>query len=337
LAALSGFFDPPWREPVDGLNIAAQALVLAEAGYDLRALGQLAKAVPPMQEALEASIAQRNWEDAAQDAGNLSELCLTLGNLTQALTYAQQGMDLADGGGSVFQRVVTRTTLANALHQAGSPAKANAIFCEAEDLQRCKMQRPFPLLYSLRGYLYCDLLLSQGKYQEVQNRASRTLKWMMQIGRPLDVALDHLSLGRAYLLQAQREGTEDASAALRASLTQAATHLNQAVDGLRQAGHQEFIARGLLARAALHRAQDQFAWAQRDLGEALPIATRGGMRLHEADCHLESARLHLAQGEKKQARESLSRARRMVEEMGYHRRDGEVAAVEEMLEAEAPR
>ena len=92
----------------------------------------------------------------------------------------------------------------------------------------------------------------------------------------------------------------------------------------------------LLARAALHRAQGEFAQAQRDLEEALTIATRGGMRLHEADCYLESARLHLAQGEEAQARESLSKAKRMVEEMGYYRRDGEVAAIEEMLEAGAP-
>jgi phosphoglycerate-specific signal transduction histidine kinase len=87
-----------------------------------------------------------------------------------------------------------------------------------------------------------------------------------------------------------------------------------------------------MARAALHRVQEQFARAQRDLEEALTIATRGGMRLHEADCYLESARLHLARGEQEQARESLSKARAMVEEMGYHRRDGEVAELEEDLE-----
>jgi len=127
---------------------------------------------------------------------------------------------------------------------------------------------------------------------------------------------------------ALREGTE--------TFSQAATHLNRAVDGLRQAGHQWMLPLGLLARAVLHRAQGQFAWAQRDLEEALTIATRGGMRLHEADCHLESARLQLAQGEKAQARESVSKAKRMVEEMGYHRRDGEVAELEELLGAEAP-
>jgi tetratricopeptide (TPR) repeat protein len=180
----------------------------------------------------------------------------------------------------------------------------------------------------------------------VLRRAEQTLEWYGQASGAslLDIPLDHLSLGRAHLLQAQREGTEDPSSslrtgpstALRGGLTQAATHLDRAVDSLRQAGHQDELPRGLLARAALHRAQGQFARAQRDLEEALTIATRGGMRLHEADCHLESARLYLARGEQEQARESLSKARAMVEEMGYHRRDGEVAALEELLEAEAP-
>jgi hypothetical protein len=71
--------------------------------------------------------------------------------------------------------------------------------------------------------------------------------------------------------------------------------------------------------------------ARADLEEALSIATRGGMRLHEADCHLEYARLHLACGEKEKARQSLAKAKQMIEDMGYHRRDGEVAELEGML------
>jgi tetratricopeptide (TPR) repeat protein len=237
-----------------------------------------------------------------------------------------------------------RTTLADALHQAGRLDEAEDLFREAEAMQE-EGQPQFPLLYSLWGFRYCDLLLGRGKASEVLRRAEQTLEWITQARQDiLSPALDHLSLGRAHLLQAQREGTKDPSAALRTSpsaalrtgFTQAATHLNRAVDGLRQAGQQQELPRGLLARAALHRAQGQFARAQRDLEETLTIATRGGMRLHEADCHLESARLHLARSEEDQARESLSKARAMVEEMGYHRRDREVAAVEEMLGAEAP-
>ena len=90
---------------------------------------------------------------------------------------------------------------------------------------------------------------------------------------------------------------------------------------------------GLLARAELRRVTGALGRAGADLEEALFIATRGGMRLHEADCHLEYARLHLACGEEEKARESLAKAKRMIEEMGYHRRDGEVAELEGELES----
>jgi hypothetical protein len=40
---------------------------------------------------------------------------------------------------------------------------------------------------------------------------------------------------------------------------------------------------------------------------------------------LEYARLHLVCGEKARARESLAKAKAMIEDMGYHRRDAEVA------------
>ena len=157
--------------------------------------------------------------------------------------------------------------------------------------------------------------------QSVQNRAGQTLKWAKRYLALHDIALDHLSLGRAHLLEAQREGSLDFS--------QAVAHLNQAVDGLRQAGAQEFIVLGLLARAELRRAMDDVAGTQRDLEEALSIAIRSGTRLHEADCHLEYARLHLACGEEEKARESLAKAK----EMSYHRRDAEVAELEGELES----
>ena len=101
--------------------------------------------------------------------------------------------------------------------------------------------------------------------------------------------------------------------------------------GLRQAGTQHYIPRGLLARAELRRVMKEYEKAQADLDEAYTIATRGGMRLHEADCHLGYARLYLAMGEKEQAREHWEKAKEMVDEMGYHRRDGEVEELEEQL------
>ena len=73
------------------------------------------------------------------------------------------------------------------------------------------------------------------------------------------------------------------------------------VDGLREAGAEEFIVRGLLARAAAARYRavilpDQTAVQQaqtsaaQDLAEVYASATRSGMRLFLTDWHLEMAR-----------------------------------------------
>jgi len=72
------------------------------------------------------------------------------------------------------------------------------------------------------------------------------------------------------------------------------------------------------------------AAARRDLDEATRIGVRAGFRLFEADARLEWARLHLAEGDREKAREALARAKTLIEETGYHRRD---AAVEELENA----
>jgi tetratricopeptide (TPR) repeat protein len=321
LAALSCFFESPWRKPVDGLTRNAKGFVLSQSGFDLKALNRLAEAVQPMQAGLEAAIAQKDWENAAIRSSNLSRLVLILGDLRQALDYAKQSVELADRSGDGVKRVANRTNIADALCQAGRLAESEAWFREAEKIQNARYRWllifPIRFLSGIPGYQYCDLLLSQAMHREVQNRAGETLKWAY---RPLDIALDHLSLGRAYLMQAQSEGT--------GVYAQATTHLESAVDGLRQTGEQEFVARGLLARAELWRVTGEWDKARRDLDEAFALATRGGMKLFEADCHLEYARLHLACGEKDKARESPAKAKQMIEDMGYHRRDQEVKELE---------
>jgi hypothetical protein len=86
-----------------------------------------------------------------------------------------------------------------------------------------------------------------------------------------------------------------------------------------------------LGRAAFFRATEDWPLAHRDLEEALEIAQRCGIKLYEADAHLEYARLHLAEGKKEEARKSLDLARPMIQQMGYHRRDREVKELEAQL------
>jgi hypothetical protein len=84
LVAISGFFDLSWDKPVAGLTEADKAFILNEAGFDLGALGRLKEAAQPTQAALGAVIALESWENAAQSAGNLSELYLTIGDIALA-------------------------------------------------------------------------------------------------------------------------------------------------------------------------------------------------------------------------------------------------------------
>jgi len=323
LTALSCFFDSPWHKLADGFTEANRAVILNEAGFCLRGLGRLAEAVEPMQAGLKIRIAQENWRNAAISAGNLSELHLTMGELKEALDYVRHSVEYVDRIGEASQQRIRRARLAYVLHQAGKFEEAKAVFREAETMQR-ELQPKYPFLYSVSGFQYCDLLLQYGEYQDVLDRAGQTLKWAQQAGlSQLTLALDNCSLGRAYLLQAQVEGNDDFS--------QAGAHLDQAVDGLKQTGEQEFVVCGLLARAELRRVMEKFEKAQQDLYQAMTIATWGGIRLHEADCHLESARLHLSMGDKNSAQESMNKAKKMLDEMGYHRRDGEVKELEEKL------
>jgi len=322
LAAISGFFEDAWHQTVTPLADDYKGLALNQAGLYLHALGRLVEAAQPLKASLDAAISRQDWKNSSISASNISDLYLTLGDLTQALHYAEQCIALADRSGGWSIRMMMRTTLADVLHQMGRLEEAADSFHEAEQMQK-EDQPEYPLLYALQGYKYCDLLLDQCQMQEVLRRVNQTLKWVVQAQWLLDIALDHLSFGRGHLQQVRHHQSRDS--------TTAETHLNQAVAGLRQAGDQEFVARGLLSRAELHRATEDFAKAQRDLDEAFKIATRGGMRLHEADCHLEYARLHLAMDEKDKARESWAKAKKMIEEMGYHRRDPEIHLIEAQL------
>lgn len=109
-------------------------------------------------------------------------------------------------------------------------------------------------------------------------------------------------------------------------------YLNEAINVLRQTNNRPLISLGLIFEAAMYRVTMNFDCACRDLDEALTLATRAGMRLHETDAHLEYARLHQATGDADRARESLAKAKTIIEDTGYHRRDGEVADLERALE-----
>jgi tetratricopeptide (TPR) repeat protein len=317
LGVIAAFFDPPWEKPTAGLSEAQQAWLLNHTAFCLRALGHLRNAVAPMRAGLERWVEQENWLRAASSNGNLCHLHLTLGDVALAVSAGETGIVHADQSGHDFQRIVNRTTLANALlHQGDLPA-AKALFEEAEKRQ-AKSQPARPRLYSVWGHRYCDLLLTIGCAKEVRERAQYALDIVDGGSRNLHaIALDHLSLSQAALALGKQN--------------EAGGQLDRAVEGLRKAGRFDHIPRGLLARAALFRETGDYGKARDDLDLAMRIAKRGEMRLHRCDAHLEHARLALAQEDRDAARKHLQSAAALVSACGYGRRTGEVEELERAL------
>jgi tetratricopeptide (TPR) repeat protein len=294
------------------LTAPAQAAVLNWSAFALRALGRLDEATQPMEAGYRMRIAQEDWKNAAMDAGNLSQLWSSLGVVAEAVRWGERAVDHADNSGAAFLKMVMRTTLAEARYQAGDLERARELFAAAEALQK-ERQPQYPLLYSLRGYGYHDLLLSQGQYREVRRRVEQTLAWAQQFGDLLSQALDQLALARAvHGAWLDEDGAEDAAAV--------EAHMDRAVAALRKAGRQDHLPRGLLARAAFLRDAGRLQAAARDLAEAREIAERGGMELHLVDVLLAEARLAKAEGHPDTAATRIEAARALIEETGYKRR-----------------
>ena len=357
LAAISQFFDKPYETPVTALNAADQSWALAEASFYLRSQGRFTEALPTMRMALRLKAEQSDWRNAAAVASNLSETELIVGEVAAAVATAKQSVSFADRSGDEFEMMSDRAMNADALHAAGQREEAEHLFADAERRQQ-KSDPSHRLLYSMGGYWYCDLLLSKGNCAAARDRAVRTLKVATRNNWLLAVALDTLTFGRARLALAARnaEGRPSLAPALKDGRV-AGSLLDEAVEGLRASGNDHHLPRGLLARAAFRRSVGDWGGAARDLDEVEEIAEPGPMRLFLCDMALERARLAFARLEpfaplnglvddsppkpalpdaaeaarlREDATANLAKARKLIADCGYHRRDEELAELEDV-------
>jgi hypothetical protein len=333
LGAVACFFEATWSTPTPNLTPADQAWILDQAAFRLRSLGRLTEAVEPMQAGTKMAVEQENWRKAAIYASHLSELEATRGELQAALTAGEQSVAYADRSDDPAQSMSRRTTLADALHQAGRCDDSRSLFEEAESRQRAKKPKRL-LLYSLGSFRYCDLLLSDAERAAWQRRlllsctvpirdsnaTSERAAYALKVAKNnrwlLDIALNHLILARVKLYE-----TDFASHIPHA----AHGYITAAIKGLRDASAMTHLPRALLTRAWIRFLSGDEPGCLEDLDEAWEIAERGPMPLFQADIQLYRARLF-------RDRTALAEARRLIEKHGYHRRDGELADAEAAAE-----
>jgi hypothetical protein len=319
---LAAFFETPFTKPSRRLSPGYQAVALNLAGAYLRALGRLEDAAEPMRAAAELPIVTEEWERASSGFGTLSELLLTIGRLAGddgAVSAAKEAVVFADRSGDAFLRMGLRTTHADASAQSGRLVRSEALFCEAEALQK-EWQPNLPRLYALQGSRYCDLLLARGRAAEAASRAeymiARSLADAMT--PTLTVALEIMTQARAVLAEAPLSAPASADCAERSK---------QALTALRRANNEDDLPRGLLAHAeALWRCGDAKA-ADDPLREAETIAARGPMPLFMAQAHLLRARITLSQNNLAAAKAKCDAALELIQRHGYGRAAPEAAVL----------
>jgi len=364
LCAVSCFFQQPWTRPSPSLSNADQAWLLNAAGFLLRGLGRLNEAIEPTESALKILSTHGNFGRAAMSASNLSRLRLTLGDVKEAMAHAELSSSYANCSGDLRVQIITLTTSADAVHQSGKRNEAGQLFCEAERKQ-AGHQPAHPSLHSRQGFRYCDLLLAGAEREagkpegrkhvpvfldacrSVTERTQESLKLTTEQELILDIALDHLTLGRAALyasilvrgLRPESLSSTSPTPAPESSqhyLELAAAEIDSAVSGLRSAGVQHHLPRGLLSRAwlrSVNGARIGADSAQSNLDEAWEIAQRGPMPLFLADIHLYRARLFFRESNYPwgSARQDLKEAWDLIGKCGYWRRKEELQDAESAI------
>ncbi len=262
-------------------------------------------------------------DELEQLARDVDGHALTLGLLGQYLSRAHGGdvrrrdrvklekADLRTRGGHAFKTMAAYETWLAAGGEDGERQLAVlrllGLFDRPADAGCLAALRREPILSGLTEPL-------AGLDQDDWNLTVRVMKGSRNLH---DIALNHLTLGRAALYREILELSRVPGTAAASAARDPASEIEQAVDGLRRAGQLQHLPLGLLSRAWLRCRSGDADGARADLDEAWEIAERGRMPLHQADVQLHRARLF---GD----RSALAEARRLIEKHGYGRRLGEL-------------
>ena len=279
LSALMGFFEEPWERPVDRLNRWQRAFVIHEAAVHLMGLGRLEEALGPFEVAFSLYSKIPDLSHAALSGRDLTELHMTVGRLSEAissekaLTYAAKALD-------PYEQMAEGSTLGRALFRFGRFSEAERAFLDAERFCEDGEVTQYRYSYFFWDFDFCELLISQGRYDEALERASRALRDIKLTDSKIATSQIHLAVGRGPL---ERGRPED--------LATAADHIEPAVHGLQAAGHPLYLMDGRLGLALLRGRQGNATAVKAELDDAWDIAERAAMRLAMVDILLLRARL----------------------------------------------
>ncbi|MCB0519945.1 MAG: hypothetical protein H6577_20305 [Lewinellaceae bacterium] len=328
---ISYFFDKKTLQPSNFLNLKQQSEIIGIFGFLLLANGQFIEALKFLKHSLTSELESNRLVNASTILANICEIQLIKGELHNAIKNALWRIKSAGASGNEYEIQLSYCGYADILHAIGDFENAIINYSNAEKKQQA-IQPKYKYLRGVSGCRFCDLLFELDKENEAIERISKWPEWCVNSDGLLNNSMELLSQAKACFVQNSNKSNNHNHRKIQSLL-------NEALDGLRNSGSFSDLPLGLLARAAYHRLTQNYPAALEDLEEVLDIAEPSGMRLHLTDYHLEMARLCLAMSEEQpeklaEAKEHTELAAQLVEDTGYHRRDGELAELKKALRME---
>ena len=327
LEALANFFDSSFITPHPSFCSSKHEILLNFSAYCLRVTGRYDDSSLAFMAAAQLSEQERDYQAAATNMGNLSEVLIAMGNLIEdsegslgAVQIAERSLKLALRHGTEKLRQDATGWIASSLFAAGRIDDAESYFKKSEAFLRSQPER-FSVLFSLDGFHYGDLLLDRRRIREVEKRSlfnSNLYNRFPGQGRPLGKALGILNLTCARSLL----GTLDKD-----------DHFGF-VSILERSNREDYLALAYLSKAKVAFANNTLhVDVAANLNKAESIAKSGPMPLLVADVFLFRARLCVAMvdaadGWLEQAMVAREEAAKLIADHHYGRREPDLAVLD---------
>lgn len=242
---------------------------------------------------------------------NVAEMASYRGDLAAMIEASRTALRLAEEDADDESVRDSLVCLGWGLHLQGRIDEAAEFFARAARTQ-ARMEPDDPVIHDIWGAMHADHLRLAGHLDEARRVAEANLAWATKKGQIDNRSIFHRILGEVA------GAAEDDEAA--------GEHLDEAVRIARSVTETTVLLEALVARGRW-AAVPHPAAAERDLGEALELAKRGGYRIYEVDARLGIARVRYAQRAGAEAQAHAEYARTRAAEMGYARGLAEAEAL----------
>lgn len=346
--AISGFFSEPWTKIKGDLDDDKKSLIFAEASFALRSKGLIVDAIAPLKQAYIIEKERKNYEEAAMQAGNLSELYLAIGRISEALMYADEGITIAEKSNVVWRHYwIQLAKKADILSKIGRIDFSVAFYRQAESVQKFfdkESQRLYGVLAfkKLDSYLTVledailvphrlgikkvekgDNVENLGQLDNYRSQVNIALEHDLNYNRILHLALDNLIIARIEILE---------QVILKNSLNKKMIQsLVDAVEGLYQSGRVEYIPYGLLTCSRYWHLINNKINMSKSITETQELIYNLDFKFFEVDLMVEKTYYNILNMDFGNAIPDLDLAISKCKEIQYKRKEKEILTMKSML------